>query len=85
MSTVEVSQPGIQLPADGTGKVTAGYPITIEGSQVWIPATVLVDGNGQEIGSILRNLLDSMTDMTEMLNKLLLGMQILANEELNET
>jgi hypothetical protein len=45
--------PAIQLPPDGVGKVTGGFAIPSpagDGSQLWMPASVLVDANGHEIG-----------------------------------
>lgn len=58
---------GVQLPADGAGKITGAFilkgtaalqPIVLEGvDNVYLPATVIVDARGVEIsGRILAEL-----------------------------
>lgn len=61
---------GVQLPVDGTGKVTPAIEIQINGVNVYIPATVLVDSSGVEIGEAILHALQELNARLEKLEKL---------------
>lgn len=58
---------GVQLPTDGLGKITAAFTIDIDGDTVYLPATVIVDSLGAEIG---RDLLRSLETLSAQLARL---------------
>jgi hypothetical protein len=64
---------GVQLPPDSTGKITAGFSISVHNDvtgvedTVVIPATVIVDSNGEDIGTkILRALTELVAEIHKM-------------------
>jgi hypothetical protein len=64
---------GVQLPPDSTGKITAGVSITIHNDStgnddtVVIPATLIVDTRGYEIGTEILSELRSIRKALERL------------------
>jgi hypothetical protein len=64
---------GIQLPPDSTGKITAGISIIVHNDAtgnddtVVIPATLIVDSKGYEIGS---DILDALQGIRRVLDRL---------------
>ena len=51
---------GVQLPPDSTGRITGGYQITVAGQTVTLPASVIVDSNGNEVGGAILATLDAL-------------------------
>ena len=79
----------IQLPQDSTGKITGGFLLkgksvaqaTVgDGSDIWLPATVIVDENGTEIGGKILKELETIALMLGRIEDL----QILATAALTE-
>lgn len=63
---------GIQLPADGTGKITGAVKILIGSDTVYLPVTVLVDRGGTEIGGQLIAQLETLSSQLDRLLELAL-------------
>jgi hypothetical protein len=58
----------IQLPPDGTGKVTGGFPIEQQdGSVIYVPATAIVNSLGLEIGNAILEQLERIADSLDEL------------------
>lgn len=71
---------GVQLPADGSGKITGAFilqgtgtaqpTVTIGVDDVYLPATVIVDARGVEIGSSILTELGRIAGMLERIEDL---------------
>lgn len=77
-----VVAPGWQLPPDSTGKIAAAIAVTVNGQTVYVPATVLADGAGNEIGSQLLDALEQLPQLLGELRAIRRGLEILIDEEL---
>jgi hypothetical protein len=67
---------GIQLPPDSTGKITGAFPVPDPDGNVdsngnvkiiYLPATVLVDSRGMDIGGEILNALNHIADSLDEL------------------
>jgi hypothetical protein len=63
---------GIQLPADGTGKITGAFKMIIDDDTVYLPVTVIVDRSGVEIGGQLLSQLETLSFQLARLEELAL-------------
>lgn len=66
----EAAVEGIQLPADGSGKITGAFKIAIGTDTVYLPATVIVDRSGLEIGGRLLAQLEQLSSQLDRLEEL---------------
>lgn len=64
---------GVQLPADGVGKITGAFKMLIDDDTVYLPVTVLVDRAGTEIGGPLLAQLETLSSQLARLEELALA------------